>query len=102
MNSWCVTSEFSIVFILFIYPLLVSLKLNCRVLIFGLGLHCKSPDSHILDCTIYFKRILEASGGGIMLMTNDKALSLEAELEGDSSTLSSQTRIFCSFDDWAL
>lgn len=35
-------------------------------------------------------------------MTNDKALSLEAELEGDSSTLSSQTRIFCSFDDWAL
>jgi hypothetical protein len=42
----------------------------------------KSPDMHILDCATYFKQQLQARGGGVTLLTNDKALSLEAELEG--------------------
>ncbi|KAI7937284.1 hypothetical protein MJO29_014599 [Puccinia striiformis f. sp. tritici] len=44
-----------------------------------------SPDMHILDCATYFKEQLQVRGGGISLLTNDKALSLEAELEGLST-----------------
>ncbi|PLW27322.1 hypothetical protein PCANC_27320 [Puccinia coronata f. sp. avenae] len=44
-----------------------------------------SPDMHILDCATYFKQQLQARGGGVTLLTNDKALSLEAELEGIST-----------------
>jgi hypothetical protein len=42
----------------------------------------KSPDMQILDCATYFKQLLEVRGGGVTLLTNDKALSLEAEIEG--------------------
>lgn len=44
-----------------------------------------SPDMHILDCAAYFKQQVEPQGGGVILLTNDKALSLEAELEGIST-----------------
>jgi len=44
-----------------------------------------SPDMHILDCAAYFKQQLQPRGGGVTLLTNDKALSLEAELEGIST-----------------
>ncbi|OAV97989.1 hypothetical protein PTTG_12018 [Puccinia triticina 1-1 BBBD Race 1] len=44
-----------------------------------------SPDMQILDCATYFKHQLQARGGGVTLLTNDKALSLEAELEGLST-----------------
>lgn len=39
----------------------------------------------ILDCASYFKLQVEPQGGGVILLTNDKALSLEAELEGVST-----------------
>lgn len=44
-----------------------------------------SPDMQILDCATYFKQLLEVRGGGVTLLTNDKALSLEAEIEGLST-----------------
>ncbi|KAH9814546.1 hypothetical protein DFH28DRAFT_825141, partial [Melampsora americana] len=43
---------------------------------FGKTNEIVSPDTYILDCAIYFKRQLTLSGGDVLLLTNDKALSL--------------------------
>ncbi|WAR62914.1 hypothetical protein PtB15_15B503 [Puccinia triticina] len=54
-------------------------------LIEWLGELLMAAHMQILDCATYFKHQLQARGGGVTLLTNDKALSLEAELEGLST-----------------